>query len=257
MIRLHGNVNRFRYLLLCLTAGLLFFVGAGGMNRAWAADSGVKEGELQIEYPPELEDPARHILWIGDSRTQGMALYVKKDVYCAAESADYKWLSGEGRAIVYGFLDRFKGDTVLLGLGINDLGHADKYIRFYKGLMRRYPGKHFCVLSIGPVNEATEAANGYSVTNEEIEDMNRKFQTAFPSQYLDIYRWLRRRGFESRDGVHYTPEVCRAIHIYVHLLVTEHRWKLCWRGVISRARGSPVSPPPAYLQAGSDSPPPA
>jgi len=158
-------------------------------------------------------------LWIGDSRVQGMFLYTHQDVYCAAESADLKWLKSEGKSMVTQALDHFTRPTVILSLGINDLDNARGYISSFRRLIRQFPDKDFFVMSVGPVNEAVEAANGYTVKNETIEEMNASFAAAFPDHYLDVYHWLRSAGFGSSDGVHYTPGSCRALGVYVHLVV--------------------------------------
>lgn len=180
-----------------------------------SSEEGPKAGEAAVEV--DFTGAPGQYLWIGDSRTEAMALYVKQDVYCAAESADLKWLKGEGKELVSKALDTFTGDMVILSLGINDLQHARGYIMAFRRLIHRYPDKTFWILSVGPVNEATEAANGYVVQNSEIEEMNAVFGEAFPGRYLDIYSRLRETGFDSNDGVHYTPDSCRKLSDFIHL----------------------------------------
>ena len=180
-------------------------------------------GEVQSENEDPSADPFAgkpgQYLWIGDSRVQGMSLYTHQDVYCAAESADLKWLRGEGEPLVAQALDHFTRSTVILSLGINDLDNAKGYISAFRRLIREFPEKDFYVMSVGPVNEATEAANGYTVENTTIEKMNAFYSKAFPDHYLDVYHWLRNIGFGSNDGVHYTPESCRTLGAYVHLAI--------------------------------------
>ena len=50
--------------------------------------------------------------------------------------------------------------TVVLALGVNDMGNLPYYISYYQDLMKKYPKTTFYVMGVGPVDEKTEEKHG-------------------------------------------------------------------------------------------------
>ena len=80
--------------------------------------------------------------------------------------------------------------------------------------MASHPDADLWFMSVNPVDQAAEAANGYSVLNSQIEAFNDKLRAAFPERYIDTYSYLRAGGFSAGDGVHYSAATYEAIQNY-------------------------------------------
>ncbi len=156
----------------------------------------------------------KSMILVGDSRTVGMSQSVtaKNTTFIGAVSMGYNWLTTTGVTKLKKSLEKNPRTTVVMWLGINDLGNADKYIAYYRKLQSSYPKTAFYVMAVAPVNESKGRANGYTVTNSQIQAMNSKFKSAFGSKYVDAYTYLKKNGFGTADGIHYDGATYRKLY---------------------------------------------
>lgn len=157
-------------------------------------------------------------IFVGDSRTEGMRLAVssKDTMYIAKVSMGYSWLKSTAGPKLQNYLDANPNVTVVLAFGVNDLGNIDNYISYYKTLIAKYRKTKFYVMSVNPVDEAQEAVSGYKVKNSQISSFNKKMKSGIGKEkFLNTYKYLKKKGFTSRDGVHYSSNDYRNIYNYV------------------------------------------
>lgn len=156
-------------------------------------------------------------IFVGDSRTVGvqMSKAPADTKYIAKNGMGYEWLKSTGGQTLQSYLKLNPNVKVVLALGVNDLGNVNSYIKYYKNLMKKYPKTEFYVLSVNPVDEKKEASHGYKIKNSTIRSFNRKMYKAFHSSYVNTYDYLIDRGFETRDGLHYTRAIYRDLYDYI------------------------------------------
>lgn len=184
----------------------------------------------------EAKAASHPIIFIGDSRTEGMAASLtdkqkKNVVFYAATSQGYSWLSDEvvskvtTKLYTYPHVD-FK---VVISLGINDHnGNIEKYVSLYNELAKNeWAGFDIYIVSIGPVDEAKmRSTSRYPQTNKSILSSNlylRRNLKADNLHYVNLYhRMINDAGtgvkpeFETvADGAHYTYDSNRLIWKYI------------------------------------------
>ncbi len=157
-------------------------------------------------------------IFVGDSRTvgMGMAIAPKDTLYIAKVSMGYSWLESTAGVELKQYLAANPNVTVVLAFGVNDLGNVDRYISYYENLIDSFSKTRFYVMAVNPVNEAVEAAHGYSVRNTEIAAFNTKMRTAIgKKKFINTYSYLKKKGFETSDGLHYSLNDYRNIYNFV------------------------------------------
>lgn len=157
-------------------------------------------------------------IFLGDSRTEGMRLAIapSNTKYIAKVSMGYSWLSSTAGPQLKKLLKQNPDVTVILAFGVNDLGNLQSYISYYKTLIKKYPKTRFYVEAVNPVNESIERANGYSVKNAQIVSFNKAMRTAVgKSRFINTYAYLKKNGFQTSDGVHYTSDVYRKLYNFI------------------------------------------
>ena len=137
----------------------------------------------------------------------------------------YDWLMGEGIEELRIVLRQYPTSSVVLRMGVNDMGNIENYISLYRNLMIEFPSARFYMESVTPVNKKLAVASGYSVTNTQIKNFNSFLQSAFPTQYLDSYRYLLNNNGKTVDGIHYTPDTYRKIYTFLDasVLITSEK----------------------------------
>lgn len=177
--------------------------------------------ELPMEDREKIEE-VTNLIFVGDSRVVGMA-GAGGFRYVGEVGQGYYWLSGEGLRWLEQEMAADPDAAVVFCMGINDLGNIDAYVNYYDMLLSWYPDKELYFMSVNPVNEAAERANGYSVTNEAIEAFNSRLMEHFPDQYIDVYEYLLANGYGTVDGVHYDEATYSWIQQYTLLMVNMMR----------------------------------
>ena len=167
------------------------------------------------------EDGARIIssknyLFVGDSRVVGMSSAVSASgtSFVGKVSMGYSWMVSTALSQVKAKLKKEPTLYVIFCFGINDLGNIDKYISEYKKLISSYKYANFFFMSVNPINTSAARANGYKVTNSEIEAFNTKLKEAMGFRYLDTYKWMTKKGFDTADGIHYASSTYSKLYQY-------------------------------------------
>jgi len=214
-----GILGAFIFLAIIVTAvtpnagGTLDLTNVGG-DYAFAGSGNVTYTTEQIEAM---------LIYVGDSRIQGMNMAIAKPAisYVAETGIGYDWFVGNGRSELVSLLTG-QMQLVVIGFGINDLTNIDRYINLYQDLMSTYPNVFFYFMAVGPVEEAKASQNGYSVTNDQIQNFNNKLASAFKDKYIDIYTELG-SVYGTTDGVHYDGLTYQRIHgIVISFLKGKH-----------------------------------
>ena len=198
-----------------------------GMRPAPAADSeksgGKKADRLTQESPEEKTEESeedmseRKVIFVGDSRTVGMGWAEEETgdrcVYIGESGEGLRWFEEEGYDEMADAIRKAPNLPVVFNLGVNDvpdeyaIGH---YLEEYAEVEEAFPDTVFYYMSVNPVNEDMEEA----VTDDMITSFNAQIKAAYPDTYIDTYTWMKKEGFETIDGIHYTQEQYRAIHDY-------------------------------------------
>ena len=183
--------------------------------------------ELQAESAAETEsESARQmIIFVGDSRTEGMGRAMRSRsgdqcIYIARSGEGYGWFSEEGLPLLKRRIRQHPTAPVVFNLGVNDMENIDLYLRQYHSLEEEFPGTEFWYLSVNPVKEDLEET-GLLVSNEDIASFNSIIRSEFPDRYLDTNSLLRKKGFESVDGLHYSDDTYCSIHDFTVKALTK------------------------------------
>ena len=157
-------------------------------------------------------DPA-NITIVGDSRMVGLCSYKwyknEKGTCIAKVSMGYKWLVDTAIPEV-AKINATKKKNIVVNLGVNDLGYADKYVAKYKELAKGdWKGSNIFIVSVNPTK------GKYNNLNSQIDTMNAKFKSLANSvnniTYCDTVTFLRNNGFTSSDGLHYNENTSKII----------------------------------------------
>ena len=158
-------------------------------------------------------DPA-NITIVGDSRMVGLCSYkwYKNDKgTCIAKVGEgYKWLVNTAIGEV-NKVNATKRKNIVINLGVNDLGNADKYVSKYKELINgAWKDSNIFIVSVNPTK------GKYNNLNSGIDTMNNKYKNFAKSYknvtYCDTVTFLRNNGFGSSDGLHYNEDTSKIIY---------------------------------------------
>lgn len=161
------------------------------------------------------KEDSGHYIWVGDSRTVGMseAITSGDNDWIGKVSAGYDWFVSDAANQV---TDRLNEDsTIVFNFGVNDLGNVDKYISKLNELAKGdwSKAKQIIVMSVNPVDEATASQNGYSVTNAQIEEFNKKMKSGLEGgiKFVDTYSQIKDQ-LGTTDGIHYDAETYQKLY---------------------------------------------
>ena len=191
---------------------------AGTESSSESSSNGINAPETEKETIPSFYYPEKQelegIIMVGDSRTIGMqkAMAGRPDMflYIGESGEGYSWLTDYALEQMDSAIKAHPDWPVVLNLGVNDTQLVMDYITLYQSFAGRYPDTRFFYLSVNPLTD--ESVN---VTDEEVVVFNRYLKMAFPETYLDSYSMLKKEGFESADGVHYSDDTYRRIHEFI------------------------------------------
>lgn len=168
--------------------------------------------------------PQKEILYLGDSRTQGLlnSGTISEDKTVYGVGYGYKWLIGDGKfssdrtnatgGAINGIEKLMKGDKIydiVIWLGVNDLNgiSAQEYFEVYKSLAEGNWQKHdLFIVGVGPVDDAhSKHAKNKNIIkfNEELEHLIEN--SGIPNiHYVDL--GLDKNSIQKFDdrGVHYS-----------------------------------------------------
>ncbi len=155
-------------------------------------------------------------VFIGDSRTVGMAQYVNTNqhIWSAKVGAGLSWMKSEGVPAVENKIE--SGSNVVILMGVNDCGNTSnekKYATYINEKAKTWAAKGANVyyVSVNPITRDS-VANG-SITNAKIEAWNTAIQADLSDDvtYIDTYNKLKGE-LVATDGLHYTKRGCQLIY---------------------------------------------
>ena len=158
----------------------------------------------------------KNYVFVGDSRVVGMDMAVSSPdtSFIGKVSMGYSWMMSSAVPQLEKMLKSDPTMYVIFCFGINDLGNVGNYIAAYKNLIAKYKFTNFFFMSVNPVNYAVSTAHGYSVTNSQIEAFNSRLSEAMGFRYLNTYSWLKKKGFDTNDGIHYSLSTYKKLYDY-------------------------------------------
>lgn len=187
-----------------LEAGYLQYPPGGKVPACLAASSGIHAGRKQ-----------RRTVFVGDSRTVGMQMYVggeDNEYWSAKNSMGYSWMADSGVPEVEGLIE--EGTDVVILMGVNDLGNVGRYVDYMnrKAAEWRERGARTFFVSVTPVVDSKSP----NAKNSRIEDFNSYAQANLRGvHYIDAYSRIR-NSFGSPDGIHFDGSTYRAIYNIIH-----------------------------------------
>lgn len=155
------------------------------------------------------------IIFIGDSRVLAME---ENNTYDDVEFVgDYgkglKWFRKEGYSQLMDLLKNNNSPqpiALVFNLGINDYRYnSDKYVPYFRKIAQKLRDQncYLFYMSVNPVEEEKLKQQEEYVmrTNEEIQKFNQKLKEGLGEDYvwLDMSSELERKGFATREGLHY------------------------------------------------------
>lgn len=229
------NKIKNKYLIISIASSCIFFFfipilliligpNAGAMLDLTSKGGDVGYNNTNYNASAYTAAEAENLLiYMGDSRIVGMMSSItnKSITYIAQSGAGYSWLVDSA---IPELANKIEGKKfIVLAFGVNDLGNAANYLTKYQELKDTYPNVNIYIMSVNPVDEAKEAENGYTVTNESIENFNETMKNGFGENYIDVYAQIK-DNFETEDGVHYTTETYKNIHeIVINYILSKNK----------------------------------
>lgn len=229
------NKIKNKYLIISIASSCIFFFfipilliligpNAGAMLDLTSKGGDVGYNNTNYNASAYTAAEAENLLiYMGDSRIVGMMSSItnKSITYIAQSGAGYSWLVDSA---IPELANKIEGKKfIVLAFGVNDLGNAANYLTKYQELKDTYPNVKIYIMSVNPVDEAKEAENGYTVTNESIENFNETMKNSFGENYIDVYAQIK-DNFETEDGVHYTTETYKKIHeIVINYILSKNK----------------------------------
>lgn len=229
------NKIKNKYLIISIASSCIFFFfipilliligpNAGAMLDLTSKGGDVGYNNTNYNASAYTAAEAENLLiYMGDSRIVGMMSSItnKSITYIAQSGAGYSWLVDSA---IPELANKIEGKKfIVLAFGVNDLGNAANYLTKYQELKDTYPNVNIYIMSVNPVDESKEAENGYTVTNESIENFNETMKNSFGENYIDVYAQIK-DNFETEDGVHYTTETYKKIHeIVINYILSKNK----------------------------------
>ena len=187
------------------------------MGKTGAMVVNKKVGKYQVG-----EDGARIItnpdfVFLGDSRVVGMSYAISdnRTTFIGKVGEGYNWMMSAAVPRLEKLLRSNPTMYVVFCFGINDMGNVHRYVSSYSNLVSKYKYANFFFISVNPINYSISSAHGYRVTNSQIESFNSVLSGAMGFRYINTYSWMKRKGFGTNDGIHYTSSTYQNLYYYV------------------------------------------
>lgn len=177
--------------------------------------------EFYNEYSSKVDGPApnsaagygpgRHI-WFGDSRTVGMRSAVgdNGDIWIAQDGKGYDWFNGDGLTQVN--LAKQAGDTIVINFGVNDPNNVKQYIKRINELASTdWKNNKVVVMSVNPVEDGRSS----KTTDKQVDEFNKAMKAGLNGsniQFVDTNSTMKKNGFNTKDGLHYTVDTYKKLH---------------------------------------------
>lgn len=185
------------------------YVGRDGARVANKTVQGRKIDKNGIIQKISKEDKT---IIVGASRVVDMSVAVKgkNTVFIAKEGQGYTWLKNTASKQLFSYLKKYPRCKVVFQLGNNDLKNINSYIKFYNGLIKKYPKTSFYFMDALPGEGKSEDKNARR------QDFNKKMKETFGARCIGGYNYiLSADEFKTVDGVHYPAEVSGILYRYI------------------------------------------
>ena len=188
---------------------------------AEAAEAAQKEAEkTQKAYEAQVKamqksgtkNVAFPFIFVGDSRMVQMheALGNTGVLYIAESAKGYDWFVEKAIPQIDSACG--KGSRIVINLGVNDPGNADKYVAMVNAKAAEWTAKGAKVYyaTVNPVWE-----NPYT-TEEEVVSINNKLVSGLVGvKIIDTHTYLVNNGYKLIDGLHYDGPTYASIYSYI------------------------------------------
>ena len=169
---------------------------------------------------------ATDIIWIGDSRSVGLAQASLRlgttagsggEAETVAHKDGYHFIAKCSQGLYWGKdaiskIDESDGNTIVIWLGVNDLGNKEKYRTWLTELTGSY---NVYLVSV------TQCYSPSSISNDRISDFNEMLKSIEGATYIDAYSYFEASA-PSTDamGVHYGSSDYRLVYDLVKAELT-------------------------------------
>ena len=174
--------------------------------------SGDQPDEEAAAIPVTETENAADIIFVGDSRFVQMKNSAGKNPYTwiAATGQGYKWFNETAVAKIDDCVGN--GSKIVINLGVNDLGNAQKYLTLVNTKAEEWTSKGATVYysSVNPVSEYRY------ITDEQVTNFNSQLQSGLSENvhWIDSHSYLNSIGYKLVDGLHYNNETYRNLYAY-------------------------------------------
>ena len=173
-------------------------------------------GDADSEKPEGYQEAMEfgQYIFVGDSRFVGMQSNKESnDVFIAEVGEGYYYMCQHIGDIM---AEATTDSAIIIGMGVNDLGNLDKYVKKINEMANNIPCQ-IVFITVNPVDETKTTAHGYNVTNEKIDAFNETMMNELSEKVriIDTNSYLWQNGFDSPDGIHYSGETNRALYLYI------------------------------------------
>lgn len=190
-------------------------------------------------YSFDEQSPCTGYIYTGDSRIRRLNLTVRMDklentwVVCKS-GMGYSWFVNEGLPQIN---DIMKNQTeidnwvIVSAWGVNDLWNSDTYIRKYRKLLKNeWKGCNLYLMSVNPVNGSMTAKySSIPYFNSKIKAFTEEKKSI---KYIDTYSVMKRQGFRTIDGLHYTESTNRLIYKTVRDSLNKDNASLTYKKIV-------------------------
>lgn len=217
------NRNRFRNIILRFNlyaialAVILIFSGIN-VSAATGSESEETVKSARIGY-----------IYTGDSRIRRLNLTINmkgmKDNWVVCKSGmGYNWFVREGLPEIdrimkeKTYIDKW---VIISGWGVNDLWNAGTYINKYTSLMKgKWKDCDLKLMSVNPVNGSKKAKYG-GIDSFNVKLKRYTEQSDGRIEYIDTNSVMKKKGFSTIDGLHYSETTNKLIYSTVRQFLDE------------------------------------
>lgn len=141
-------------------------------------------------------------IFVGASHGVDMSVAVNsaETIFIAKGGAGLSWLKKTADPQLRSYLNKNADYDVIFQMGGNDLENVEKYIQYYKKLMKKYPKTRFYFLE----NIPGDGRKALSYKNAAKRRYDKRLKEAFGDCCIEAYEYMETIGFETVDGTHYT-----------------------------------------------------
>ena len=171
----------------------------------------IKVNQTTTFVEEETNKEYKNYYFLGDSRSVGMNSIDenKNHFYTAKIGEGYQYFSNNYKSVI----EKSTGnDAIIINFGVNDLHNAEKYIELINKISSQTKSDVY-FLTVNPVDEEKEINSGYKIKNSDIDNFNKKLKNGLSSsvKIIDSNSLLKRNGFNTIDGIHYTNDTYKNI----------------------------------------------